>query len=54
MGRRNDSYHRKDGLVVKVGDDLLSVTRIGVMDIRNAKPGVLGTSCVPIRGTRLI
>lgn len=30
-------YHRKDGLVVKVDDDLLSATRQLVMDIRFAK-----------------
>jgi phage terminase large subunit-like protein len=29
-------YHRKDGLIVKVNDDLLSATRIGVMSIRKA------------------
>ena len=32
------SYHRKDGVVVKVDDDLLSATRIACMAIRNAKP----------------
>lgn len=30
-------YHRKDGLIVKVRDDLLSATRIGVMMRRKAK-----------------
>jgi phage terminase large subunit-like protein len=30
-------YHRKDGLVVKIDDDLLSATRQLVMDIRYAK-----------------
>lgn len=30
-------YHRKDGLVVKVDDDLLSATRVLCMDIRFAK-----------------
>lgn len=30
-------YHRKDGLVVKVDDDLLSATRVGLMDLRFAK-----------------
>lgn len=29
-------YHRKDGLVVKEGDDLLSATRIGLMMLRYA------------------
>jgi hypothetical protein len=32
------SYHRKEGLIVKENDDLLSATRIGVMQIRSAKP----------------
>lgn len=27
-------YHRKDGLIVKVRDDLLSASRIGIMDMR--------------------
>lgn len=31
-------YHRKDGLVVKIDDDLMSATRNGIMDIRFAKP----------------
>jgi len=31
-------YHRKDGLIVKVFDDLMSATRIAVMDIRGAQP----------------
>ena len=30
-------YHRKDGKVVKVDDDLLSATRVGLMDLRFAK-----------------
>jgi hypothetical protein len=37
------SYHRKDGLIVKENDDLLSATRIGVMAIRNAKTTGLGS-----------
>jgi hypothetical protein len=34
-------YHRKDGLVVKERDDLMSATRIGLMSLRFAelKPG---------------
>jgi phage terminase large subunit-like protein len=35
-------YHRKEGLIVKTNDDLLSATRVGVMQIRSAKPGILG------------
>jgi phage terminase large subunit-like protein len=31
-------YHRKDGIVVKIDDDLLSATRVACMDIRFAKP----------------
>ena len=31
-------YHRKDGLIVKVFDDLMSATRIAVMDHRHAQP----------------
>jgi phage terminase large subunit-like protein len=31
-------YHRKDGQLVKVRDDLLSATRVGVMALRHAKP----------------
>jgi len=31
-------YHRKDGLLVKTNDDLMSATRVGVMGIRFAKP----------------
>jgi phage terminase large subunit-like protein len=30
-------YHRKDGKVVKVDDDLMSATRVGLMDLRFAK-----------------
>ena len=32
------SYHRKDGQIVKVNDDLLSATRIAVMMRRSARP----------------
>lgn len=31
------TYHRKDGQIVKVRDDLMSATRIAVMDLRFAK-----------------
>lgn len=37
------SYHREKGLVVKVDDDLLSATRIGVMAIRHARQVALGS-----------
>ena len=35
-------YHRKDGLIVKIKDDLLSATRIGVTDWRRFRQVVLG------------
>jgi phage terminase large subunit-like protein len=31
-------YHRKDGLLVKINDDEMSATRVGVMGIRFARP----------------
>lgn len=31
-------YHRKDGLVVKEHDDLMSATRIALMMLRHARP----------------
>lgn len=37
-----ESYDRIDGLIIKVNDDLLSATRIGVMQLRSARPAVLG------------
>lgn len=36
------NYHRKNGLIVKVRDDILSATRIGVMAKRFGQPGPLG------------
>jgi hypothetical protein len=33
-----ECYHRKDGLIVNENDDLMFATRIGVMQIRSAKP----------------
>lgn len=36
-------YHRKDGLIVKSNDDLLSATRIGIMQLRSAKAVPLGS-----------
>lgn len=30
-------YHRKDGLIIKLHDDVLSATRYGIMDLRFAK-----------------
>lgn len=40
------SYHRKNGLIVKLNDDLMSATRIGVIDIRHAKAVPLGAATV--------
>ena len=37
------NYHRKDGLIVKMNDDLMSATRIAVMARRHSKPGALGS-----------
>lgn len=30
-------YHRKDGLIVKIDDDLMAATRYGLMMLRKAK-----------------
>ena len=30
-------YHRKDGKVVKEGDDLMAATRYGIMSLRHAR-----------------
>jgi len=35
-------YHRKDGQIVKLNDDILSAVRIGVMMKRHARPVALG------------
>ena len=35
-------YHRKDGLIVKLKDDILSAVRTGIMMRRFAKPVILG------------
>jgi phage terminase large subunit-like protein len=37
------NYHRKDGLIVKMNDDLMSATRIAVMARRHARSGALGS-----------
>lgn len=36
-------YHRKDGLVVHLKDDILSATQKGLMMLRHAKPVILGS-----------
>jgi phage terminase large subunit-like protein len=36
------SYYREDGIIKKVDDDLMSATRIGVMQIRSARQGAIG------------
>ncbi len=43
-------YHRKDGQIVKVKDDLLSATRIAIMDKRHAKSVPLGAWKKPATG----
>src|ERR1700691_3463094 len=40
------AYHRKEGLIVKKNDDLMSATRTGVIAIRHAKPVGLGASAL--------
>lgn len=42
-------YHRKDGLIVKVNDDLMSATRVGIMDLRFARQVPLGPSRQGVR-----
>jgi hypothetical protein len=37
------AYHRKNNQIVKLYDDLMSATRIGVMALRLAKQGPLGS-----------
>ena len=39
-----ETYHRKDGLIVKTNDDLMSATRVGVMQLRSARDGDLGST----------
>lgn len=44
------NYHRKDGLIVKEDDDLMSATRIGVMMKRYAKPVPIGFARTKLAG----
>jgi hypothetical protein len=37
------NYHRKDGMIVKLNDDLMSATRVAVMARRFARTGALGS-----------
>jgi hypothetical protein len=41
------SYHRKNGQIVKLYDDLMSATRIGIMGLRHGKQGPLGSRRPP-------
>jgi len=41
------AYHRKNNQIVKLYDDLMSATRIGVMALRHAKQGPLGSKRPP-------
>lgn len=43
------AYHRKDGLIVKVNDDLMSASRIGTMTIRHARAVGTGASDRAVR-----
>lgn len=43
-------YHRKDGLIVKSNDDLMSATRVGIMQIRSAKDVPLGSRITKSKG----
>ena len=42
-------YHTKDGQIVKERDDLLSATRVAIMDKRHAKWVALGSVSAPKR-----
>lgn len=44
-------YHRKDGVIVKVGDDIMSGTRYGVMELRNAETPAPERHYIPSFGT---
>lgn len=39
-------YHRKDGMIVKLEDDLMSATRMIIMDKRHARAGSIGPNKV--------
>ncbi|HEV2548400.1 MAG TPA: terminase family protein [Stellaceae bacterium] len=45
-----EMYHRKDGIIVKENDDIMSASRVGVMQIRSAKPPAGVYRGVPIIG----
>lgn len=45
-------YHRKDGVIVKTKDDILSATRIGIIDRRHWKQVKLGGSLARPKGDR--
>lgn len=36
------TYHRRDDKIVKINDDLLSATRVGIMQLRSARPVMFG------------
>lgn len=42
-------YHRKDGLVVKQNDDLMSATRYGIMSLRFAEPAARAAKPAPAK-----
>jgi phage terminase large subunit-like protein len=47
------NYHRKDGLIVKMNDDIMSASRIAVMARRHARPGPLGSGKPKRRGQQI-
>lgn len=47
LQEERSNYHRKDGLIVKEYDDILSAVRVGIMALRFAKPVVLGSKRPP-------
>jgi hypothetical protein len=45
-------YHRKNNQIVKLYDDLMSATRVGIMALRHAKQGPLGSGRPPRMSNR--
>lgn len=45
-------YHRKDGLIVKKNDDLMSATRVGCMMLRHASVQVFRSAAPKLKGFR--
>ena len=47
------NYHRKDGLIVKMNDDIMSASRVAIMARRHARPGPLGGGKPKRRGPEI-